>query len=537
MMLKRWRLLLQWPWARRPRAERQVKVPDAPESRQASPGDLYGCLLGLQSEQTSVVRTAAEGAATLLQEWSTEPWTELDQRIRNQWWYSLGRGEPKAEHIISKLPEQGPARAAGLVLLASHRSGFVRELALTGLGEQDSQTAFAALTLRLSDWVEPVRSRAQMVWTERVNTLAPEILVETLPLIHRMEKRERTDKEAIRGVLQTRFQSLDCRQALISCLQRSRPATARAALAEISALQLPLASWLDPALAHGDSVIRLRAAEALLQDEPHGESPGKVPGLKHRLPSLIEDSFSPIRWRALETYRERFPEELEAVLVKLLFDRATALRQACQEQLMMDFDTDPARIYRAALANEQPPRKLAITLLGLRETGSWEDRARFEEHLDSESPRVRASAVVGLGRFSEAHELEAFFRTMDDPSPQVCRAALNVFRGTVWTMPRIGELYGQIASIAGRSSMVCLATNLAFWDSVCFLLTAAEDPDPHVQRVAISRFLKLGTEMRGGLPRPSPGQRHQIEERRQSGKIHQDVARHLELMLSSSLSS
>src|SRR5262249_9196048 len=113
-------------------------------------------------------------AMPILDDWLRQTWGSLED------WYGL---RPESVRLLR--PETQADRIF-LGLIASHRSGFVREETIRILGRDQSDTILPFLLIRLVDWVAPVRFAAKTEVLRRLEPRYAKTFVDCLALMERL---------------------------------------------------------------------------------------------------------------------------------------------------------------------------------------------------------------------------------------------------------------------------------------------------------------------------------------------------------------
>jgi hypothetical protein len=447
---------------------------------------IYLSVFGLTHSHPGVTAAAAKFAGQLLPRWPAEKWPMLDVELRRHsrfagaGFYSGSDRRDRAA-MVDKIEAAGPDRIAALVIMASHCSGFVRERALEELSLAGASASapgvLEVLALRTSDWVGAVRERAKRAWHALLPLSDPARVVEILPLVlRRHEQRPNEEGGFVNSVLQ--FLGTPAgKRSLVAGLANPRPGAARASWKAAFLLGSPPAGWLEAGLCSAESWVRLQAGQTLAGG-------AQLPLLEKNLDRLSRDPFMPLRRLAIESTVAFFPDRLEALARNLLFDRSVAIRQLCQETLVLRFDVEPLSIYRNALAGALPPRRQSAALHGLAETGGAEERTFFAAGLSSPSPRVRAAAIAGLRRLADPPEIDLLFGFLGDPSPRVVRAAAEALARMPRELERLVKAYREERGLACRRALARLAAPIASWEGLSFQLELMHDADSVVQGTA-----------------------------------------------------
>ena len=424
----------------------------------------------------SMLPEIAPMVETFLRQCPIERRPQLDGRLRRSWQRITGiygDAESASESLTARWTAITATRSEIAVLAASHPNGYVRQWAVESLAEFQDSSALAALTLRLDDWVEPVSRAARAAWQDGLSRASPSWLLQLLSLLGRLEGRSRLDRELVRRTLTRSLSNPAARQSLWDALRldsgRHGGSEGRHAFHWVLETtqgeeRLP---WLKLAIGHRDAVIRLWAFRAFMDGEGEGLA-------RRHVEQGLEDPFLPVRSLALDACEERFPDLLEAAARRGLLDRSRSVRTRCQEILVMEFDVDPALIYRQALS--EGSSRLAPALYGLSETGDGNDEHYFRAHLQNPSSRVRAAAVAGTAGSADA-DSATFFHLLGDPSPRVLRAAVSALTDLTWGVAQWAEAWDTLPAL-GRRALLHLVLRLGMLDRLILLLRAVADADP-----------------------------------------------------------
>ncbi|MEM9555258.1 MAG: HEAT repeat domain-containing protein [Acidobacteriota bacterium] len=524
--------LLRWLDSTAARADRLDHIESTARrlAETTEPEALLRVLPLLAEAEPREVAAAAEAADRLLGLWPVERWTLLDARLRNAWStvLSMQGTIPRSAQtsMINRLPPDGDARVAALVVMACHDNGHVRQRAVESFHDAPTARSLAALTLRLDDWVPEVRDGATTLWHAQVRRGPAEMVVDVLPLVHQRMSRRRTDRDHVETSLAAALSVDAGRRALLDRLEHGGPAVARAALRWCRTLEPPVDGWTAIASRHADASIRLQAVRHLVATAPRDE-------LARRLGTLLDSPLTSIRWIGLDLAEGPQHDRLEQTARRLLFDRSRWIRRRCQEHLVLRFDVDPVEIARSALDGEAlTVHRRAGALLTLSETAGPDIRTVVEAHLNHRSPRVRAAAVTALRSFVEPTEHPRFLRFLGDPSPRVVRSAAAALADTHLSLEQARSAYDRFDVAAARCVLLRERSMVPLWDRALFLLDAAKDSDDELRRIALSELQILGSKRPGGLPPVSPAQRRALERRLQAHDLPDVVERHLRFLLS-----
>lgn len=453
----------------KPRADPGVEADEADDSVDWE-ARLTAICSGLTAADPLEAAAATRSATRFLAAWPSSQVNQLDRSLR-QAWAEFDRSGIYSrtacqKALIDALPADSAARNAGLIFLARHSSGFVRERAVGALSEVATPTACALVALCLDDWVRNVRLRAGEAWVRVLCAESAGAVALALPEIFRILQRQLIDQPAAWGPLSGLLETSAGGRALLEALDDSDQKVARAAWTAIETLAARPEGWLAAGLAHRNHWVRLKATLSLVAG-----SQDPAPQLQQ----LWRDRFLPIRKLSFAAAEERFPELLGTMVREGLLDSAADLRQLCQEELVMRLDREPAALYRSALAGEVGTKRRAAALVGLGETGGRQDRKIFLTHLAALSPRVRAAAVAAFGRLSDAADTEMFFSLLGDPSPRVARAAASVLQTLDWNPQDLAAAYRTAGTRAAGLAAIALSARFSVPVRLAFLMEVAGD--------------------------------------------------------------
>ncbi|MCX5688341.1 MAG: hypothetical protein NTV94_00870 [Planctomycetota bacterium] len=293
-------------------------------------------------------------------------------------------------------------------MFTMHCSGYVREAALRQLiSGGDAALTLPYFLLRINDWVDEVHTVA----TSAVKTLLASwnaaMWVPTLGLIDQLRARSREDHSWLTDALTSILLLPESRTQLVDAATSADRSVARWAFRAATPLpEADRAMFVSLALANGDPVVRLHAAQAI-------RAWRGCPGREQLLLTMASDSFVAIRREALYAALDDTPERRRAVLFTALLDRHASMRHAArfylrerQEQTGEVFDI--RGFYIAALSDGDPMRR-AAAILGVGECGTPAD-------------------AHGLAQFVSDDRPGSPSRLVDRPAPQ--RPALGSQRGS-----------------------------------------------------------------------------------------------------------
>lgn len=310
----------------------------------------------------------------------------------------------------------------GVVALASfHRNGFVRERAVRLLGESDDGFELPYLLIRTNDWVANVHTAALAVVRRRVTPSYAPHWLHSLGLIDRLRAPQRREADLARLVrdVDALLLQAEVRPLLATALSKGELSVRRAALR--LALSLPPRdgkALLLLALRDHDPLIVTESAKALLGRAPIDDAAALVD-------STIRHPLATVRALALDAaLRHEIPDVIPA-LRRALFDDARSIREVARHELSKrDSSLEFASDYRRALG-ACTGRDRAVAAEGLAEVGSRDDTPLFLEFFHDPHARVRAAAIVGIGRCDGSNHLDELALALRDRSSFVRRTVTH----------------------------------------------------------------------------------------------------------------
>jgi len=362
---------------------------------------------------------AARAATSVLDRSSPLQLAWFDQWYREGW----GHGGPHAPawHDVRLGPLPWARQFRGVVALASfHANGFVREVAVRLLSEFDQGFELPYLLIRTNDWVPKVRVAAAAAALQRVTPAYVEHWLRCLGLLERLRAAQRQDQGG--ALYLRRVEALllhdDARERVESALSTGELPIRREVLR--LAQLLPGAErrrLLTIASKDADPLIAFGAASGLLRNATEERALDVINQLLHH-------RLGRVRSLALAAAREQKLPSALGWLERAVFDEARCVREAGRHQLskLAHEERDFAAMYRKRAAESQG-RDRTVALEGLAEVGTRDDLELFLRFLHAGHARLRAAAIVGIGRCAGETHLDELENALRDGSSTVRRAA------------------------------------------------------------------------------------------------------------------
>lgn len=431
--------------------------------------ELYRLLVG---PPAPLAHAAAQAVDQIVRELSPDEYPRLDELSRTGWWEEgpsdrLGPGE-------DLVPWLGPAPhlLGPLVLASCRQSGYLRERAIEVLDGIETGEELPALLVRLSDWVEPVRRRAEAAVARRVRADRLEWFLTCLPLLTRLRDRRRSRESSALGAAFGLLSSPAARGTMLSALGSPCRQTRRAA---IGVLLKPSASadeeLLRRLLVSSDEILRLRGLQQLIDS-----------GAPERIVALLADRFPPIRVLALRTLLRLDPARAGEVLPVALLDRHGGMRSVAQYHWKRAGLGEARDFYL-----ERLPSAGYAAIRGLGEVGCVDDVDALLPFLDSERSALVRAAIAAVGALDAKNRTELLLAQLTSEHPGPSRAATRVLLSARATVEdrRLLKLALEPRLVHVRRNLARLGRRMSKWEALRLLLHLAADPDKRAATIAV----------------------------------------------------
>jgi hypothetical protein len=428
---------------------------------------------------------SVEEGVTLLPTLDTAILLSFDRAMRRGWHsYNAeyaSRGRAPTLTLLSD-PIEG---AAFLFTAACQGNGFIRERAIIAFEHYPGRLALLAALIRCDDWVPTVQRAAVTLLVRLAETRIGELLFEQLPLLLRLQLRQRVAEQLwarhIEPVLRSpRFRLLRWQSA------KSPDPAARA-----FAYRLTLQADPD----RSEEVFRNACADLHPQVALWGLGAvgqvldsGQVEEILRR---AIRHRNSAVRAVALRHYASLGTENLREELGESIFDSSRGPRDAAAYLLESLFQLSARERWRQVIDAGLSKRLLvAVTALSyIAESGDVE---RLEPFLDDPAARIRAAALRGLVRAKAVRSDEYFVRALGDQSALVVRHAMSLLsrEGQLLEPAELEQAYARAQSEPIRRQLVRGARLLEKWEAIRFLLPLLSTSDAPVAHEEVNRWIQ-----------------------------------------------
>jgi HEAT repeat protein len=375
-------------------------------------------LMSFASAPNAEVRVSARSVIyRLFQGVPLEALPLLDHALRTSWahledWYGM------KPYDLGRITGDTDADQLYLALTSCHRNGFVRAEALRLLGAGSSEIIIPFALLRLVDWVREVAAVAEVELRKKLVAEYVETLVNCLQLVDRLAANSRFRAEYaqwIENLLVLPSSAGALRHGMVSSARVTRRHCYRAAAKNPAMAGEDL---IHRALLDADVLVR-KWAFAFAQETC---APGENELLLRR---AAEDCYGPIRRIAFDAV-VRNPSPTLSDFEPFLLDKSAVIRSECQSQVANRIGMQAAAFYRSTI--QEPainPKKAAVAILGLAETGCESDVAAISGMLANPSARVRRAVIRALRALGIAGQTESLMRAISSDVPSVAREAAS----------------------------------------------------------------------------------------------------------------
>lgn len=382
-----------------------------------------------------IAAEAAETVRQLMLKTRPAEWTQL---------YPSFQHVSVASHQMGRLAGFGGDAAVYLLGVASlNGSGYVREAALSALGQIGAPQSLPFVLLRLADWVGPVRQRAHEALKLVLPVVTVREVVRHYHLVDRLVRAERVDLSHIWAEIADWLRAPERRAELTAC-------------SDDAELKERLFCWRvrEPELREcpelADELVADRLVDIRLWALRHIDW-ARQPG--ERLTRLLQDKASRVRFRALRAFPEAAWHKVQGAVFESLFDPAPGPRALARFLLSKHGDKNLGEHYRERVGAGSPVEAGAIA--GLGETGNKSDFELVEPFVGDPKPKVRAAALSALSKLRPEESGDHVVAGLSDASSNVRKACVRILtrkrdlsiRDKVRGVLRRGTPDGQRASL------------------------------------------------------------------------------------------
>jgi hypothetical protein len=423
-------------------------------------------------------------AIALLPALGTDRLLAFDRRMRVGW-YTHANYPVRAQGLALATLEDPIEGAAHLFTASCHGNGFIRERALLAFEHSPGVLALVAALIRCDDWVPAVRQAAVRLLIRLVDSESAELLFDQLPLLLRLQQRQRIVEQAWPQQIEPTLRSPRFRQA------RWRSTLSTEPIARAFAYRLVLDSDPD----RSEEVLRNACADlhprVALWGLANLIARLDVGVAREVLKSALRHKNAAVRADAVRKYAALEPADLRSKLDAIIFDGSRGPRDAAAYLLMQLFHVSALQSWRLAIDLEAP-RRVHAALAALSYVAEPEDAGRLVPFLQDSSARMRAMALLGLARTKSPTFDRYVQQALNDSSGLVVRCALKALsrEGQLLGLRDLANAYLAASSERVRRQLIRAARLLGKWDALAFLLPLLSGQDSVVTREEIDRWLQ-----------------------------------------------
>lgn len=366
-----------------------------------------------------------------------------------------------------------PDQYLDLVLIASmNRNGYVREAALTKLGESISAKAIPFVTYRFADWVPEVRQEAFKTFQKLVSNLDIDALVNSLEIFDWLRKVERVD-------LSSEYASI---------LDHIRVKNRKTVLAKYRSYHAKNRFLLAKHLSETDHLDRSEL-ELFLNDRNFQIRALAVDHIdlltKSDVRKLLSDRSSYIRLRTLYGLKDR--DEFPSLIREHLADPAASIRYLARFSLR-DESIDLAKFYHDALDRQ---RSVIGALAGLAEVDAKEYSEGVGKFLTDPRPGVRKAAFLALTRLNEHLAYDFAMSNLDSSFVSLRKLAMRFLekRPTSKVLMRAREVYAT-GDVTLKKQILSMFDHIGGWKIIPDIILGTIDEEPDIRELS-KEYLSL----------------------------------------------
>ena len=456
------------------------------------------------------VLTCAKALAHLLNQLTPDDFVHFDEYMRQgyyTWGADLEIWNSMKEADIAHLANVGKASVSLLGVASCHTNGYIREGAIRELGKIETGAELPFLLLRANDWVATIRLSARNLLAIRVRPDYASNFLDWLPLVIRLRKTSRDDQSWILDAVQTLLRGPDAHQTLYEGFKSHDYRVRRFCFEAAFKLDgAELVTVMRQAFESRDPQVRKSAAQQLGVALPSAT-------LKEFLICARNDSWMPVRRKALHLYSEKYPSEVEGEFRSALLDSNVSIREEAQ-YFFRQKGTLELRPYYSAKMQSALGTRLAASISGLGEVGEPNDSTLIERFASNASASVRVASIRALARLNPNSYLEQFLRRLDDASTKVAREALMALskRANSIGGQRLWEVYSGCRHHHSKRSALFLLARVSKWDSIVFLIESLADKDTSLVELSKNYIRRWFTRYNRSFMAPTSDQLARLRE-------------------------
>lgn len=440
----------------------------------AEPGEIPLLLPLVFSNHKRLSETIANLIHKIIIKMPVDAWEALDERIRKKSsYYSISNYQSRYKITVNsarRLNFEKPVCNTIYILLCSHYNGYVREEAIKALLPEFSIFNIPILLIRANDWVTKIKLLANTKLIEFIDENKISDFIPSLNLIARLCQKGRYDHSILINLIESQLIKKCYDKLLLTVASLSNRKISRAAFRIAAKNSSKIPQLIQASSQSQDIIIKLETvdvANQYLSDDMLFEFLGRC----------LADQSPIIRRKCIHICLEKFPQQINHILINTLFDQSFSLRELARFYLK-DSDNHIQKIYQEAFIHKNKP--LDIAIMGLAEVGNQDNFEFIKPHLHDTDLNVRAACLYAifklnpdnkqaliLDQLASSHEpkiIKTIYTGLIKNSDDVDMDAIeNVFC-------QQGDLYSEILFIKMKIAII-----KAGWSLIDFMLD-------HVQR-------------------------------------------------------
>lgn len=360
------------------------------------------------SRDSKISVKAGQVVAQLMKKVKRHEWTRLYAS------FQYIRVFVKHLDTLANFPKHIAIELLGVASLNS--SSYVRQEAVRRLSTIALPRAIPYVTLRLADWVDPVRETALTTTYNFLRTDLAKEYINYWYLIDWMSGVKRVDLSGVRqDIIDSLFSGESCSEAL-GFLDDSDPSCRLFCLKAVEDKLFADTELLEKARVDKAPHIRLWLARRVIESDQIEAKQLLEPLLMDRSPrvrtvvmmALVSDNWNDIRERISE----------------MIYDDSPSVRETARYLLRQHDLSEFAPLYREKIKTAEQIRPGLIC--GLGETGNAEDSTLIEEFIGHHRAKIKAAALSAMGRIAPAQAGPIAVELLDDISSRPRRVAVSV---------------------------------------------------------------------------------------------------------------
>ncbi|MBC8000935.1 MAG: hypothetical protein IAF58_23510, partial [Leptolyngbya sp.] len=352
-----------------------------------------------------------------------------------------------------------PTNVAGM--MSFHRSGYVREAAVTVLSGRSDGDETAYLLLRMNDWVPVVSKIAIAAITRRATEVSGSTFIKNFTLVEQVKSTKRCELHEVMALIEQSIRSSQNRDALKEVISSSSHVLARSALSHFIASYESNSSdedFLLGCLRNRDIQIRQNAIQAALKFLPAR--------MDTEIRHITLDSAPSIRRMVLEHLKLSNTSGWKTIFRAALLDPNSGMRNFARYNLP---EVNAEEIYLEELLKVDG--NLEPALRGLLELGKQTPTAAVSRALAHPFAKIRAAGYAAL--FTTETPSNEIVTHMILNEKNICLKELEKFlkkKTFSISTETLTNLFRIASSASSRKIIVKLLANNSKWESFPILL-------------------------------------------------------------------